>query len=149
VFHFHQKKGPSVRGVGRTITEPVKLPSSGVVIPAGVNIDINFYSFHQNEELWGPNASEWEPDRWLREESLDAPAKMLYAVCAWPEVLFGQISGVTRSKNCDDSSFEAVCAHGGAWGGVEAWIRRLLCFILMEHLFGWKNVSCDDHFYLY
>ncbi|KAJ3820397.1 cytochrome P450 [Lentinula raphanica] len=36
-----------------------------VMVPRGTTIFISIYNANRNEELWGPDANEWKPERWL------------------------------------------------------------------------------------
>ncbi|KAJ3969864.1 cytochrome P450 [Lentinula raphanica] len=36
-----------------------------VMVPRGRTIFISIYNANRNEELWGPDANEWKPERWL------------------------------------------------------------------------------------
>ncbi|KAB8071259.1 cytochrome P450 [Aspergillus leporis] len=41
----------------------------GKVIPPGTVVSMSAYTMHYNEELWGPDARSFNPDRWLQPES--------------------------------------------------------------------------------
>ncbi|KAJ3890870.1 cytochrome P450 [Lentinula edodes] len=36
-----------------------------ISVPRGTNVVISMYNANKNEELWGPDANEWKPERWL------------------------------------------------------------------------------------
>lgn len=42
---------------------------SGQFIPAGTNIGINAWVAHRNEEVWGNDAGEFRPERWLEAQA--------------------------------------------------------------------------------
>ncbi|KAJ3929338.1 MAG: cytochrome P450, partial [Lentinula lateritia] len=52
---------------------PLSKPITGVdgikireiSVPRGTNVVISLYNANRNEELWGPDANEWKPERWL------------------------------------------------------------------------------------
>ncbi|KZT66909.1 cytochrome P450 [Daedalea quercina L-15889] len=47
-----------IRGVdGRLITE--------IPVPEGTVVHIGILASNRNPELWGPDAAEWKPERWL------------------------------------------------------------------------------------
>lgn len=45
----------------------VHLPD-GSFVPEGVALGFNPYVIHRNKEIWGPDAEEFRPERWLRDE---------------------------------------------------------------------------------
>jgi cytochrome P450 len=68
---------PSVTSVQRTAMQDVVLPLSSPVkgldgkelheihVPKGTNITISILAANRNPDIWGPDAEEWKPDRWL------------------------------------------------------------------------------------
>lgn len=52
---------------------PVSKPIVGVdgkemteiIVPKGTNIIMSIFSSNRNVDLWGPDAHEWKPERWL------------------------------------------------------------------------------------
>ncbi|KAF2497376.1 cytochrome P450 [Lophium mytilinum] len=38
----------------------------GSVIPAGIEVGMKPYVVARRQDVWGPNAEEWEPERWMR-----------------------------------------------------------------------------------
>ncbi|KAJ3786493.1 cytochrome P450 [Lentinula aff. detonsa] len=36
-----------------------------IAVPRGTTIFISMYNANRNEDLWGPDANEWKPERWL------------------------------------------------------------------------------------
>jgi cytochrome P450 len=34
-------------------------------VPKGTNITISILAANRNPDIWGPDAEEWKPDRWL------------------------------------------------------------------------------------
>ncbi len=41
----------------------------GSFIPEGVAVGFNPYIIHRNKDIWGPDAEDFRPERWLRDES--------------------------------------------------------------------------------
>ncbi|KAH9995211.1 cytochrome P450 [Xylariaceae sp. FL0662B] len=59
---------PVTQGLPRTV------PAGGITIgdrtfPEGTVLSISQWVMHQSTELWGPDAREFNPDRWLREDA--------------------------------------------------------------------------------
>lgn len=52
----------------RKLTKDVVLPD-GTVMPAGMQFQIDIANVHKNSETWGENATEFNPRRWLGEQS--------------------------------------------------------------------------------
>ncbi|XP_053602841.1 cytochrome P450 4c3-like [Plodia interpunctella] len=57
---------PPVPFIIRKIIEETKLPS-GRVLPAGSGVVISIWGAHRDPKYWGPNAEEFDPDRFLPE----------------------------------------------------------------------------------
>ena len=54
--------------------QAIAFGSRTYVIPRGTRISINGTGIHLNPKVWGENASEWQPSRWIVEEGdRDAP----------------------------------------------------------------------------
>ena len=51
------------------LSTPVRGTDGSVVteipVPAGTNIYVSILNSNRNGELWGPDALEWKPERWL------------------------------------------------------------------------------------
>ncbi|KAF9230508.1 cytochrome P450 [Melanogaster broomeanus] len=64
----------SVRTARKDILLPFSTPIKGVngaemrdiVVPKGTNIFISILAANRNREIWGEDALEWKPDRWLK-----------------------------------------------------------------------------------
>jgi cytochrome P450 len=52
-----------------TVTDqPITFDGCTYVIPQGTRISISGVAVHQNPKVWGENAAEWEPSRWIIED---------------------------------------------------------------------------------
>lgn len=40
-----------------------------MTVPAGVEMCIGIFTLHRNKDIWGPNVNEFDPDRFLPENS--------------------------------------------------------------------------------
>ncbi|XP_055605427.1 probable cytochrome P450 313a4 [Uranotaenia lowii] len=58
---------PITVGTGRFVTDDINLNSC--VIPKGANIYLSFFKIHRDPQLWGPDADQFNPDRFLPEQS--------------------------------------------------------------------------------
>jgi cytochrome P450 len=54
---------PVLNFMGRETTNDGVVLSNGVSLPAGVNIVIDIFNLHRDESIWGPDANEFNPDR--------------------------------------------------------------------------------------
>ncbi|KAB8235276.1 cytochrome P450 [Aspergillus alliaceus] len=55
------------RVVPNDLAHPLTI--DGKVIPPGTIVSISAYTMHSSEELWGPDARSFNPERWLQPES--------------------------------------------------------------------------------
>ncbi|CAK5268918.1 unnamed protein product [Mycena citricolor] len=58
-------------GLPRTVTEP-GLTVCGEFIAAGTTVGVPIYTIHRDHGIWGSDASEFRPDRWLEAEDTTA-----------------------------------------------------------------------------
>lgn len=61
---------PPVPMVLRQTTEDFEF-ESGLVIPKGVNLIINFYALHRRQDIWGDDVMTFKPERFSHENSLN------------------------------------------------------------------------------
>lgn len=74
-------EGVSSNPVGFATEEPLAglprvAPKGGVTIggtyfPQGVTLTVNPSVIHNSKEIWGPDAREFNPDRWLRPDAAE------------------------------------------------------------------------------
>jgi len=62
---------PIVTKSGETIT--------GVPIPEGTNLILGFAAYNRNKKVWGADADEFKPDRWLTTTKRDGPTIGVYS----------------------------------------------------------------------
>ena len=89
------------------LSEPVETSSGtmqdSVVIPKGTTIAIPIKYFNQCEAIWGPDAKQFVPERWLKEESddcKDSGRQHLYAFSDGPRICLGRVFGMAELKVC-------------------------------------------------
>ena len=56
---------PSISGPLPRVTPPQGCELAGSFIPGGVRVSGQAYSLHQEERVFGRDAGDWRPDRWL------------------------------------------------------------------------------------
>ncbi|CAG9788743.1 unnamed protein product [Diatraea saccharalis] len=57
--------------IARNIDKDTYLPGCGVTIPAGAGAVVGAFAIHRSEAVWGSNAKEFDPDRFLPERSVN------------------------------------------------------------------------------
>ncbi|VDC04672.1 unnamed protein product [Peniophora sp. CBMAI 1063] len=82
------------RRAQRDCVVPLK-DGSSVLIPGGSEILINVHGCNRDEDLWGPDAHLWRPERWLEEESL-----VRVKEAALPAVYMNSMSFLGGRKAC-------------------------------------------------
>ncbi|RVE41932.1 hypothetical protein evm_013426 [Chilo suppressalis] len=55
--------------IARNIDKDTYLPGCGVTIPAGAGAVVGAFAIHRSKMVWGPNAKDFDPDRFLPERS--------------------------------------------------------------------------------
>ncbi|XP_063829101.1 cytochrome P450 4c3-like [Ostrinia nubilalis] len=64
--------------IARSVHQDTYLPNCGVTIPAGAGAVVGAFAVHRSEKEWGPDANEFDPDRFLPERSVNRhPAAFL------------------------------------------------------------------------
>ena len=43
-------------------------PIESIYVPANTRIIVGIYAANRSKEIWGPDADEWRPERWLEGE---------------------------------------------------------------------------------
>ncbi len=59
---------PVLNFMGRETNNDEVVLSNGVSLPAGVNVAIDIFSLHRDESIWGPDANEFNPDRFSEDK---------------------------------------------------------------------------------
>ncbi|KAI8439465.1 hypothetical protein MSG28_013239 [Choristoneura fumiferana] len=57
--------------IARNIDKDTYLPVADVTLPAGTGCVVGAFAMHRAKSVWGPDADEFDPDRFLPERSLD------------------------------------------------------------------------------
>ncbi|KAM6505407.1 pisatin demethylase [Fusarium solani] len=89
-------------GVGTQLTRVV--PKGGVVIegqffPEGVEVGVNAWALYHNQDVFGKDASEFRPERWLEPDNEDLRIAGSFAFGAGPRSCLGKnISILEMSK---------------------------------------------------
>ncbi|TLD04983.1 uncharacterized protein PgNI_10029, partial [Pyricularia grisea] len=60
---------PVAIGLPRVAPAPGGLEIGGRYFPPGTVISVNPWVIHMSTEIWGPDAREFNPDRWLRDDA--------------------------------------------------------------------------------
>lgn len=58
---------PAVPIVGREVMEEIEL--NDLKVPKSVTMIINFFKLHRREDLWGPDAAKFNPERFLKNDT--------------------------------------------------------------------------------
>ncbi|OJT02968.1 Cytochrome P450 6a2 [Trametes pubescens] len=73
-----------------------------VTVPRGTNILISVIASNRNEALWGPDAGEWKPERWL------APLPAALESAAIPGVYSNLMTFLGGSRSCIGFTFSQL-----------------------------------------
>ena len=55
----------TVLPLGTPVTGADGKPISELVVPSGTMVWVNAYGLNHDKEIWGADADEWKPERWL------------------------------------------------------------------------------------
>uniref|UniRef100_A0A336LE93 CSON009089 protein n=1 Tax=Culicoides sonorensis TaxID=179676 RepID=A0A336LE93_CULSO len=69
IFKETVRLNPSVPNVGRVTGVPI--PYDGLIIPARTEIYVSWFTFHRQKSIWGEDACEFSPERFLPENSIN------------------------------------------------------------------------------
>ncbi|XP_045451149.1 cytochrome P450 4c3-like [Melitaea cinxia] len=57
--------------IARNVDRDTYLPHSDITIPSGVGAVVGAFALHRSQAIWGSTANEFDPDRFLPENSID------------------------------------------------------------------------------
>ena len=63
---FHSARQGAILPLGTPIKGLDGREISEIPIPKGADLSISILGCNHNPEIWGPDASEWKPERWLQ-----------------------------------------------------------------------------------
>ncbi|KAJ3059587.1 Protein kinase alk2, partial [Podochytrium sp. JEL0797] len=72
VFHETLRLYPSVPRGRKEAQEDITLPD-GTFVPKGSTVGWNVYTIGRTESIWGPDAKEFKPERWLQMKKQPSP----------------------------------------------------------------------------
>jgi cytochrome P450 len=70
-------------------------------VPAGTHIACGVFQMHRRSDLWGEDANEWQPHRWM--DGRGVPASNMYAFQAWgigPRIVSATTATETPNTEC-------------------------------------------------
>lgn len=68
--------------------------SAPVLIRKGDTVNVNFYCLQRREDIWGADAAEWRPERWLREGGATTPPWTYLPFAGGPRMCPGSEQGM-------------------------------------------------------
>uniref|UniRef100_A0A915M2W9 Cytochrome P450 n=1 Tax=Meloidogyne javanica TaxID=6303 RepID=A0A915M2W9_MELJA len=92
VFKETQRLCPIASGVTRICEETTTL--GGILVEKGTNISIDLLTLHRDPKLWGEDAEEFKPERWLNGEELT----FYYPFGGGPRICIGLRFAIMETK---------------------------------------------------
>jgi hypothetical protein len=84
------------------LSEPVQTTSGkmqdSVLIPKGTTVAVPIKYFNRCEAIWGPDAKQFVPERWLKDDGKEAGSKRLYTFSDGPRICLGRVFGLAEFK---------------------------------------------------
>ncbi|KAG6844695.1 hypothetical protein H0H93_016403, partial [Arthromyces matolae] len=80
-----------------------ELNTSSVTIPVGTTLFVGIAGANRLESVWGPDAKEWKPERWLKDSSIDTNSRLRL-----PGVYSGMMSFLGGGRSCVGYKFAQV-----------------------------------------
>ncbi|KAK8052450.1 hypothetical protein PG993_003835 [Apiospora rasikravindrae] len=77
--------GPGAMGLARR-APPGGLEIGGTVFPAGTTLSVHPWVIHHSKEIWGDDASEFNPERWLRPDAARLDKDYMPFGLGWPKI---------------------------------------------------------------
>lgn len=74
---------------------------NALAIPKGTTLFVNIAGANQLESVFGPDAKEWKPERWLQDKPVETPAKL-------PGIYAGTLSFLGGERSCIGYKFAQV-----------------------------------------
>ena len=88
---------PAVVALGRYTPKEIKLGKR--LLPAGAEITLPVLLIHHDQELWGDDANEFRPDRFLEGVSKATKSRLTYFPFGWgPRICIGQNFALMEAK---------------------------------------------------
>ncbi|KAH8898228.1 cytochrome P450 [Thozetella sp. PMI_491] len=109
--------------------------SNGRFLPAGVAIGVNPYVISRNREIYGDDADEFRPERWLRDEGAETEEEFQKRLGAMNSADLGFGAG---SRTCIGKNLGLVQVYR-----VLATLVSLYDFELVDQSKDWKVVGCN------
>ncbi|KPI96980.1 Cytochrome P450 4c3 [Papilio xuthus] len=85
--------------VARNIDRELYLPHCGVTLPAGTSAVVGSFAVHRSKVEWGPNADEFDPDRFLPERSVGRHPAAFLPFSYGPRNCIGRNFGMIIAKS--------------------------------------------------
>jgi cytochrome P450 len=89
------------------LSEPIQTKSGkmqdSVLIPKGTTVLIPIKYFNRCEAIWGPDAKQFVPERWLKEKTGDlnnSGSSRLYSFSDGPRMCLGKTFAMAEFKVC-------------------------------------------------
>ncbi|CAH2043702.1 unnamed protein product, partial [Iphiclides podalirius] len=85
--------------VARNIDRDLYLPYCGVTLPAGASAVVGVFAIHRSIAEWGPSANEFDPNRFLPENSIDRHPAAFMPFSYGPRNCIGRNFGMILAKS--------------------------------------------------
>ncbi|XP_068617671.1 cytochrome P450 4c3-like [Battus philenor] len=85
--------------VARNIDKNLYLPNCGVNLPANTSVVVGIFAIHRSKDEWGSDAEEFNPDRFLPENSIDRHSAAFLPFSHGPRNCIGRNFGMILTKS--------------------------------------------------
>ncbi|KAI0056520.1 cytochrome P450 [Artomyces pyxidatus] len=88
----------------------------GIYVPKGTDIHLPIHAANTSTDVWGPDAEEFRPERWLALPAAYTPAFSMLSFVAGPHGCIGKTMGISEMKvvlAAVIANFEFAPAHAG------------------------------------
>uniref|UniRef100_A0A915M2T4 Cytochrome P450 n=1 Tax=Meloidogyne javanica TaxID=6303 RepID=A0A915M2T4_MELJA len=97
VFYETQRLCPMAAAVVNRVCEETTTLGD-ITIEKGTVVSADLFTLHRDKKIWGEDAEEFKPERWLLNENINAPTEYYYPFGGGPRICIGMKLGMMEIK---------------------------------------------------
>ncbi|CAK5083332.1 unnamed protein product [Meloidogyne enterolobii] len=97
VFYETQRLCPMAAAVVNRVCEETTTLGD-ITIEKGTVVSADLFTLHRDKKIWGEDAEEFKPERWLLNENINTPTEYYYPFGGGPRICIGMKLGMMEIK---------------------------------------------------